>query len=43
LCAKCRDEEDRYWAESARAAINEAKANGEEPIPWNKAKKELDL
>lgn len=44
LCEKCRQEdEDRYFAESARKVIGEAEASGEQPIPLADVKKELDL
>jgi hypothetical protein len=35
--------EDRYWAETAQKVIDEAKAKGESPIPWDDVKKELEL
>jgi len=35
--------EDRYWAETAQEVIDEAKAGGEKPVPWDYVKKELGL
>jgi len=35
--------EDRLDLEEARAALAEAKANPEQPIPWEKLKAELGL
>ncbi len=35
--------EDHYWAETAQKVIDEAKANGEKPIPLDDVRKELGL
>ncbi len=35
--------EDRYWAQEGRAALEEFKQSGREPIPWETLKKRLGL
>ena len=37
------EDEDRLDIEAANAALAEAKANGEEPVPWAEVKAELGL
>jgi len=37
------EDEDRLDVEAANAALAEAKANGEKPIPWAEVKAELGL